>query len=401
MAAHSQLLSPSAAHRRIACPGSARLEAGQPDRPSEYSALGSAAHHLGERCLRKGVYAETFLDRCIVSVEKGGHSMLKPGAVREDGFIVDLDMTEAVQVYLDYCWSLLAPNRTSFVEHRFTIVNEAVFGTADFVVCEMFGEIWVVDYKHGQGVSVNPVENPQGMMYALGALRASPYDHDKVNIVIVQPRSRDNWPVREWSLSVPALKQWEGDVLVPAIAACKDPNAPLHAGDHCRFCKAYPVCPEAKSTAMTVTRAIPANGGGLTVPSAELLTSSELAQVLSYKDFLTNWLKGVEDYAKQRLMDGYDVPGYKMVEAKANRKFNPLAEAQLSALLGSAAYKPGALIGIGDAETLLKRGGYDVKAIMETITIKPRGNPVLATMDDKRSAIAVGAESMFDPYQGG
>jgi hypothetical protein len=47
-----------------------------------------------------------------------------------------------------------------------------------------------VDYKHGKGVEVSAVDNPQMMLYALGALEIFDgiYDIDSVRMTIYQPR---------------------------------------------------------------------------------------------------------------------------------------------------------------------------------------------------------------------
>ena len=43
------------------------------------------------------------------------------------------------------------------------------FGTGDCVIVAD-GTLYIVDYKHGKGVEVSAVDNPQMMLYALGAL---------------------------------------------------------------------------------------------------------------------------------------------------------------------------------------------------------------------------------------
>ena len=55
------------------------------------------------------------------------------------------------------------------------------------------GELHIIDFKYGQGVLVEAEENPQMMLYALGALRLfdSLYDITEVSMSIYQPR-REN-----------------------------------------------------------------------------------------------------------------------------------------------------------------------------------------------------------------
>lgn len=63
------------------------------------------------------------------------------------------------------------------------------FGTADCIVIAD-SEMNIVDYKHGKGVEVNAVDNPQMMLYALGALDIFDviYDIDSVRMTIYQRR---------------------------------------------------------------------------------------------------------------------------------------------------------------------------------------------------------------------
>ena len=63
------------------------------------------------------------------------------------------------------------------------------FGTGDCVIIAD-GTLDIVDYKHGKGVEVSAVENPQMMLYALGALELFDgiYDIDTVRMTIFQPR---------------------------------------------------------------------------------------------------------------------------------------------------------------------------------------------------------------------
>ena len=63
------------------------------------------------------------------------------------------------------------------------------FGTGDCVIIAD-GTLYIVDYKHGKGVEVSAVDNPQMMLYALGALELFDgiYDIDTVQMAIFQPR---------------------------------------------------------------------------------------------------------------------------------------------------------------------------------------------------------------------
>ena len=93
------------------------------------------------------------------------------------------------------------------------------FGTAD---CVMIGEktLHIIDLKYGKGVPVSAEDNPQLMIYALGALEAYKmlFAIDTVKISIVQPRI-DN--TNSSAYSVALLRDWGEDVKELANIAIK------------------------------------------------------------------------------------------------------------------------------------------------------------------------------------
>ena len=87
------------------------------------------------------------------------------------------------------------------------------FGTGDcLIVADKL--LHIIDLKYGQGVLVNAEENPQMMLYALGALRIFDclYDIETVSMTIYQPR-REN--VSTWVISVAELRDWAEKTLKP------------------------------------------------------------------------------------------------------------------------------------------------------------------------------------------
>lgn len=63
------------------------------------------------------------------------------------------------------------------------------FGTGDCVIIAD-GTLHIVDFKYGRGILVEAKDNPQMMLYALGALELFDclYDIDTVSMTIFQPR---------------------------------------------------------------------------------------------------------------------------------------------------------------------------------------------------------------------
>ena len=101
------------------------------------------------------------------------------------------------------------------------------FGTADAIVLN--GDtLNVVDLKYGMGVQVYAEDNPQGMLYALGAYAEVNHITEIKNVVItiVQPRLDH---ISEWSISVEDLLRW-AEWVTQRAEATQAEDAPREAG---------------------------------------------------------------------------------------------------------------------------------------------------------------------------
>lgn len=294
--------------RRMACPGSMNAEAPFPDESSPFAELGTAAHELGEHCLENGVadvgetIGGTFYDH-----------------------IVDDNMAAAVQTYVDFVRKIEADEAPALVrlEQRFSLQlldpPMPMFGTSD---CTIYGKesgnLWVIDYKHGQGVAVDVEDNPQLKYYALGAAlkigERAPIN--TVHTAIVQPRAphRDG-PIRIHSYSRNDIFDF-GTELMDAARAALDPAAPRIAGDHCRFCKAAGVCPALRSNALTVAQD---EFGALR--DIDDLTPEQIAGYMDRIPLIEEWIKSIRRHAHSMLEAGEALPGFKLVEKRPTRRW--------------------------------------------------------------------------------
>lgn len=135
MAMHAQLGASSMARWAITeggCPGSVRLSEGLPDTETAAAREGSAAHALAEHCLLSGDDPFEWLD--------ADH----PVEEYQD-IAIDVDMVDAVTVYVDYVRSICPKIRETMVERRVSLEKlgpwaEGMFGTADFVTYAEDGE---------------------------------------------------------------------------------------------------------------------------------------------------------------------------------------------------------------------------------------------------------------------
>jgi hypothetical protein len=341
---HSEI-GASSAHRWLECPGSVALSRDLPKRSSEEADEGTAHHTIASDCLGSNQDAWEHVGRVVeVGDEEGG--------VRRS-FVIDDAGAEAVQVYLNAIRGDIAEYATGpsnepdwgtpprvFVEQGFHLVHvdEGAYGTAD---CAVHFPDWkllrVYDYKHGKGLAVDVVENPQLLYYALGALvelasgEVNLGDIEDVELVVVQPRcTSGDTLVHRWRTTKDYVTNFMHNVLRPGIAKTREPNAPLKAGDHCRFCPAKQagVCPVLNKA---LDRAIEdvATTGGLEHTEAQAqetlqhvaksLETWELSEKLEQVPLLRFAIKTLEQEAERRLLAGEDVPGFKLVNKKADR----------------------------------------------------------------------------------
>lgn len=332
-------LGASSAYRWLMCPGSVALCADIPSKSSKYALEGTAAHQLAEECLLNKRSPYTYINGGTVTIEDDDGNQTE--------YEVSADMAEAVMTYLKHVTSQalalgidLGPEQVE-VGFHLDWIDEDLWGTNDLSFGIPFDTLYTWDYKHGQGIPVDvqypePVtyfcggssdKNPQLMYYALGALGPN---NDlcvaDVEIGIAQPRAehRDG-PLRTCKVSVEELLTWRDEVLVPGIAATRQPNAPLCAGDHCKFCNAIGVCPEvgnrvAKSCGVDAKQAF--GEGPIQFPNPKDVTPAMRARLYEFATLFETWLKQVKDDTHEQLKAGHDIPGLKLVKGRSSRSWN-------------------------------------------------------------------------------
>lgn len=234
MSAHARL-SASAAHRWMNCPGSVKLSEGLPNPPTIHSATGTCAHSIAAECLEKPAAPADFLNEKFTV----------------DGFeiVCDQEMVDAVNLYLSEIESDAQPGDESWVEmpllEALQTVDPDMGGTADYVRYRPSTKhLRLKDFKYGKGTYVKVEDNEQLMVYALGALLAADRPADEVEVAIVQPRFEKAAKVRPWKFPASLLIDFAAD-LQDAAALTRTDNAPLKAGNWCKFCPASRLpCPQ-------------------------------------------------------------------------------------------------------------------------------------------------------------
>lgn len=361
------------------CPGSVRLSRGRSDTTSIYAEAGRLAHALAERCLIKGHDPLMYL----------GYDLGKQTVDRETVLAVD-DYIRVVRPVRAACsWSGIEL-RVSLDRVFADAPPSPMFGTADFVGYRADRhELVVVDLKFGRGVVVEIIDNDQLRYYALGALLIA---QDKglsvrdVRMIIVQPRAdHEAGRTREEVISAVDLLIWGDTVLVPAAMATTDPNAPLVTGDHCRFCRAAGACPQLHKKALERAR----DEFGTLMPEPAGMSDAALARALDDAWLLMLWIGAVRGEASARLDRGRAIPGWKLVDRRATRRWLDEGQA-LGAMVTS---------GLPDVTETKLRSPAQIEQIMKTERWpKARIDAVLSTLVDKSSSGTTLAQDS-DPRQ--
>lgn len=306
MTAHSRI-GASSMYRWSQCPGSVRLCDGVESKASEYAEEGSDAHHLAALCLANVERPEIYAGKTLV---RDGRS-----------FAVDRAMAEAVAVYVEHVQMTHRAGDVELIEHQFDLssVHPGLFGTADNVVWrDSEKRLTVRDYKHGAGILVSPVANPQLLYYGLGALMSSGYPAARVRLEVIQPRCGDpENAIRSWEIDSIDLLDFADDLKRYAVAA-EAPDAPLAPGDHCRFCPAAAHCPALSSRSQEIAR--------LEFAPALSYDPAKLKLALDSLPVLEAFVKNVREFAYAEAEAGRCPPGYKLVAKRATRRWRSEAE---------------------------------------------------------------------------
>lgn len=379
MTAHSKL-GASSMYRWSACPGSVRQSAGIANTSSAYAEEGTNAHSLAAHCLTNALYASSMI----------GAKMACDHGAR---FSVTAEMAEAVDVYLEAVYELTLAGAALHVEQRFDLssVHPGCFGTADAVIWDEHEKLLtVMDYKHGAGIPVNVFGNPQLRYYALGALLSLGYPANKVKLVIVQPRcDHPDGPIRSQTIDALDLLDFCGD-LINFAKATEAPDAPLHPGEHCRFCPAGKTnaCPEIKNKAQAIAKTV--------FQPAVSYDPLELARCLDAREGMKAWLKNLDEFAYAEAEAGRCPPGYKLVEKLARRKWAPGVEEMLAEnATPDEWFEPRKVKSPAQIEKIIGK-----KAVLPN-TVKESAGHVLVPEDDKRPAVQrLSASQAFTAVEG-
>ena len=375
------LLSASGAHRWLACTPSAKLEDQFPDTESEAAAEGTLAHELAEMKVRNYFFPKELGKRKLNSAVK---KLSESGLWKDEmqGYTDDyLDYIKTTALSLKSMPSVRIEQRVYFKEYTLADPEDEIEGSGIADCILLYGDtVHVIDFKYGKGVPVSAEENPQLMLYALGAYQAYRmlYPISKAKLTIVQPRLDS---ISEWGCPVDDLLKFGEYVKERAALAVKGEGDYSPGKDVCRFCRASAQC---RARAEENVRL-----AFFTDKLPPLISNEEVGQYLEKGEDVAKWLEKLKEYALKECLVGKAVPGWKAVEGKGGREWADIDKA-FDILTKS---------GLAPEEMLWERkpltapqtekliGKRDFQESVGDFVIKKPGKPALVKESDKRPAI--------------
>lgn len=391
------LLSPSAAHRWAVCTASVAMCKDCEESTSEYADEGTLAHELA-------------------------YTMFK-GLPEPEG--VTDEMREYVKTYVENIRIMTQGATFAWVEQTLDL-SEVLgvpdqSGTGDYIAI-VGKELQVHDLKYGKGVKVSATNNWQLILYALGALEFVDllgHEIETVKIVIHQVRVGEpdecTYTVAELKEIGEFLRKQAKSAIEVYEASLKYPSAMVPESyfapgeKQCRFCQAKATCPALQKFALS---SIVDQFEDLTneeVLQAQICeaidkvpehTTDRLSILMKNMELIQQWVKAVNEHVYNLLLNGIEVPGFKLVEGRAGaRKWSDekaAEEIMKSMRLKRDEMYSFKLITPTVAEKLLKDNPKKWNRLQKLV-IKPEGSPTIAPASDKRPALAM--KSQADDFE--
>jgi hypothetical protein len=305
-------LSASGADRWMTCTASPALIRGVPNHGSAYAAEGTAAHHIAAICQTERRLAKEWVGK----------------KAKVEGYTIKLteELCEAVQEFLDYIALNEKPGDVAVVEQSFTAAMKKLHpkfgGSTDRVMWRASERLLrVYDYKHGAGVPVDVDDNKQLKYYALGALLSNPHWNAlTVELVIAQPRcDHEQGRIRSYTFPAIELLDYAADI-VDAAKETEDFTLSklVPSKKACRFCPANSArkCPELEKQ----THALIAHDFAA-VDNPAAYSKEQIAEFLTKLPLVEARVAAIREFAYQEMLRGEDIPGFKIVEKRATRKW--------------------------------------------------------------------------------
>jgi len=371
--AHSSVVGGSSAGRVLQCPGSVSLCATMPNVETIFAAEGTA-FHMALDMIFSGIATK---DEDVINLEFNGYEITQE--MFDEGIVPILEHWDALDREMG--------GIEFFSERRVTFPGiENAFGTTDLIGTAKDRTV-VYDFKLGKGVAVDAEDNPQMKYYALAAMHSPGtekfFSPDKpVEVFIAQPRVNDGEPFSRWMTTTKQLEAF-GVELRHAVETALLPDAPLKMGKYCKFCSGKSVCPLYQNIATDA----------MEMPHDAMV--DHLSEWLPQADLLIELGNNIKALAHDQMEKGMGVPGFKLVNKRAVRKWTsedkalkfltrmkvPADERHIKKFISPA-----------QAEKALKPLG--VTKLPEDLVESVSSGTTLAPESDKRPAVALASGAL-------
>ena len=393
------VLGASSAHRWLICTPSARLCEKLASRfgseTSPYAAEGTKAHALAEMKVRLAYYKAdgmTAAKHSRMSPEQQeaylGINEFRFKALRNELGDIPKDMEQATDSYCDIVMEKYLsakeadPGAQLYLEQRldYSAWVPSGFGTGDCIIVSD-SLLEVCDYKHGKGIPVDAVGNPQLRLYGLGAMErfGRLYDFQSVRMTIIQPRLDS---VSEETLTCDDLTSWAAEEVVEKAKQAWTGSGEFVPGEHCRFCAAKAVCSARVAQAMRMFQY------GLEAPG--LIPDEQIPSILGMLNDAEAWIKDIRAYAENQALHGQVWPGWKLVHGKKpNRQWSDPEEVKAQLLRAgypADQFQEVKLKPVGEIEKALGKKAF--QALVGGLVSQGEGKLTLVPADDKRVEFA-------------
>lgn len=365
------------------------------------------------------------------------HTLMEMTVMPEhEGEAYNEEMAEFIIEYVDLLKQFHDAGREVLVEHRISAViplmtvdadgdqeTYTITGSGDAAALPSEDEMVldVVDLKYGDNIWVDPDENPQCRIYALGFLAELvddggnlPDGLDTINYHIVQPRLGG---IKTWSESVEDLLAWRDDVLSPALTEAlggSKAGAAFNPSEQaCQWCPARGTCAALAESRVeaaaelfdTIVEAEFADGPGA-FPETGSLSDERLGGLLAQVMGLTKIQEALKEEAQRRLHRGTKVKGFKLVSYTPHRRWTEEAAEELKHTKVPGIWKEPELVSPTqaikamattlDKPTIKAREEEAAKQLAELI-VAPDKRPIVAPEGDRRKEWGgKPPEEMFD-----
>ncbi len=377
------LFSPSAMHRKLACPASHLATLGMSSPGGPEAEYGTQCHTWAEELFgntksQPPEFTQDWQEKCTRDMVKMAWDIQE-----------EYQLQGQVEVYREERISL------EWLSDKDVDMNQ-VWGTADLIMyCKAARTLIVLDYKTGIGVPVDP-DSAQLRIYGLGALGKVGYPNvSTVELVIAQPRL-DPMPKR-FKITSAALLTWGEETLKPAIKQMQLPGAPFKPGEHCRWC---PIEGKCKARAKMYIDIFDEHPQPKQEAADGILDARGINDLLKRVKSFRKWCSDIESTAIDMMKAGQVLPDFKLVHGRSNRRWAD-EEAAEKFLMGQklkmAERYNMKLISPTQAEKVIaeKLKNTRTQKRFAELVEKPPGKITWAPANDKREAVNVNPVANF------